>query len=124
MSLQRGDRLAFDETAAKGRFVIGSTSMTSHPERKPPNYSVQPEPGLFDAMADVAHVDLQLVEQGGSGEAISRARKRCEECEAVEECEAWLETKVGIPLPPAFCPNAPFFHLCIAAKNDPTFEPP
>lgn len=98
--------------------------MTTDPKRHRASHLTQHDPALFDAMADVAHVDLRQVEESGSGEAISRARTRCEKCDAVEECEAWLETTVGIPLPPSFCPNAPFFHLCIAAKHDQTFEPP
>ena len=97
--------------------------MPDHPERTPIGCPMGNHAGLFDAMAKELHVDLGQAAQRGSGEAIARARARCRDCNEVEECEVWLNASFGVPLPPAFCPNAPFFHLCIAAAHDKTFDP-
>lgn len=73
---------------------------------------------LFETMAKELHVDLAKAAERESGEAIARARARCAECSAAQECEGWLDASFGVPLPPTFCPNAPFFHLSIAAAHD------
>ena len=88
------------------------------------DYALEGDTGLFDAMAKEVHVDLRQLADGNSVEAVARARERCLNCDVGEKCERWLDTSVGIPFPPAFCPNAPFFHLCIAAAHDETFDPP
>lgn len=73
---------------------------------------------LFDVMAKELHVNLDSAAQRDNGEAIARARARCRDCKATEECEGWLDASFGLPLPSVFCPNAPFFHLCIADVDD------
>ena len=75
---------------------------------------------LFKTMAKDLHVDLAKVAERENGEAIARAQTRCADCGVAQECEDWLDASFGVPLPPAFCPNAPFFHLCIAAAHDET----
>lgn len=80
------------------------------PEGQPAN--------LFETMASQLHVDLGEAAKRESGEAIARAQSRCLNCDAAVECEGWLDASFGVPLPPVFCPNAPFFHLCIAAAHD------
>jgi hypothetical protein len=72
-------------------------------------------------MAEDVHLDLQAAARREGAAAIERARERCRDCQAVPECQAWLATATCLPLPPEFCPNAPFFHLVMAdvhgAKN-------
>ena len=97
--------------------------MPAHLETTPRGCPMGRQDGLFDVMAKELHVDLGQAAQRGSGEAIARARARCQNCNAAQECEGWLEASFGVPLPPRFCPNAPFFHLCIAAAHDKTFDP-
>ena len=97
--------------------------MRAHLERTPLGCPMERYTDLFDAMAKELHVDLGQAAQRGSDEAIARARARCQSCSAAEECEGWLDASFGVPLPPAFCPNAPFFHLCIAAAHNQTFDP-
>ena len=96
--------------------------MPAYPERTRLGCSME-RVGLFDTMAKEVRVDLDQAAQRGSDEAIARARARCQNCSVTEECEDWLNASFGVPLPPAFCPNAPFFHLCIAAAHDETFDP-
>ena len=98
--------------------------MSEHSDRTQLTCPLERDAALFDAMADEVHVDLQKAADGGSSEAIARARVRCKDCEAVKECERWLDSSMGIPFPPIFCPNAPFFHLCIAAAHDQKIKPP
>lgn len=97
--------------------------MPTNPERSPLGCLSGQSADLFNAMAKEVHVDLDQAAQRGSAEAMARARARCKNCSVAEECEAWLDASFGVPLPPAFCPNAPFFHLCIAAAHDKSFDP-
>ncbi len=91
--------------------------------RKDPKKHLQTCPSgrdesLFDTMAKELYVDLGEAAKRENGEAIARAQARCMDCSAAQECAGWLDASFGMPLPPAFCPNAPFFHLCIAAAHD------
>ncbi len=73
---------------------------------------------LFDSMAKEVQIDLDQAARREGGAAIERARARCADCQAVRDCEDWLDTATGLPLPPDFCPNAPFFHLVIAGVGE------
>ena len=97
--------------------------MPENPNTTRPGCPQAPHAELFETMAEQLHVDLEQASHRGSDTAIARARARCRNCTAVEECEGWLNASFGVPLPPSFCPNAPFFHLCIAAAHDKSFDP-
>lgn len=90
--------------------------MRTDPEKPP----MSGPKGLFEAMAKELHVDLGRAAERENGEALARAQLRCSNCNAADECEGWLDASFGVPLPPTFCPNAPFFHLCIAAAHGDT----
>lgn len=91
--------------------------MIARPEKDRSHAPQERQADLFEAMADQLHVDLAET-ASRDGEAIARAQTRCLNCNAVAECEGWLDAAFGVPLPPIFCPNAPFFHLCIADAHD------
>jgi len=74
-------------------------------------------------MAKDLHVDLDDAVRRDNGEAVERAKARCRDCKATEECTGWLDATFGLLLPPAFCPNAPFLLLRIAQARDMTAKP-
>jgi hypothetical protein len=91
--------------------------MPTQTERRPMCRQVWRRAALFETMAEELHVNLGQAARLDKGDAIAHARARCLDCRAISECEDWLDASFGVPLPPAFCPNAPFFHLCIAAAH-------
>ena len=93
--------------------------MPGNSERRPMCRQNWQGPELLERMARELHVDLALAARFDNGEGMPRARARCLDCQSTRQCEDWLDTSCGLPLPPDFCPNAPFFHLCIASTNGP-----
>lgn len=86
-----------------------STKRTT--EHRPDN-----DPLAINSMAKLLHVDLDQAAAEDT-EALKRARERCANCKAGEECAGWLDASFGVSLPPTFCPNAPYFLLSMADRQ-------
>ena len=51
---------------------------------------------LFEDMAEQLYVDLGEAAKRENGEAIARARARCLNCDAADECKGWLDASFGV----------------------------
>lgn len=67
---------------------------------------------LFEQMAGLLKIDLRRAARLNQGDAISAAHRNCLDCQNTAECRNWIEASEGLPLPPDFCPNKPFFARC------------
>ena len=92
--------------------------MTEHSGPAKANSDTKGCPALMVAMVEGLHFDLAKAATLDQGEGLKRAQKRCNNCEAKEQCRGWLDASFGLSLVPPFCPNAPYFLLSAAAQSD------